>query len=98
MTVMVAQNSSDVLSEWYGQLRVHGAIVLSILMVIGMLGYRVDQANRGTRLKALCDKLTGLANRHCLNETIEREFQRAVRNGRPLSLIMVDIDHFKTFN
>src|SRR5450756_806317 len=98
MTVMVAQNSSAVLREWCDQLRVHGAIVLSILMGIGVLGYRVDQANRATRLQALRDGLTGLANRRCFNETIEREFQRAVRNGQPLSLIMVDIDLFKTFN
>ena len=98
MTVMVAQNSSAVLGEWYGQLRVHGAIVLSILMVIGVLGYRVDQANRATWLHALRDGLTGLANRRCFNEAIEREFRRAMRNGRPVSLIMVDIDHFKTFN
>jgi diguanylate cyclase (GGDEF)-like protein len=98
MTVMVAEDSSAVLSDWYGQLRVHGAIVLSILMVIGVLGYRVDQANRATRLQALRDGLTGLANRRCFNETIEREFRRAARNGLPLSLIMVDIDLFKTFN
>jgi diguanylate cyclase (GGDEF)-like protein len=98
MTVMVAQDSSAVLSDWYGQLRVHGAIVLSILMVIGVLGYRVDQANRSTRQQALRDGLTGLANRRCFNKTIEREFRRAARAGRPLSLIMVDIDFFKTFN
>jgi predicted signal transduction protein with EAL and GGDEF domain len=94
MIVMVAQNSSAVLSEWYDQLRVHGAIVVSILMAIGMLGYRVDQANRTTRLQALRDGLTGLANRRCFNETIEREFKRAARSGQPLSLIMVDIDLF----
>jgi diguanylate cyclase len=87
-----------VLSEWHGQLRVHAAIVLSILMVIGVLGYRVDQANRAARLQALRDGLTGLANRRCFDETIEREFRRAARNVRPLSLIMVDIDLFKTFN
>jgi len=68
------------------------------LTVIGMLGYRVDQANRTTRLQALRDGLTGLANRRCFNETIEREFKRAARSGQPLSLIMVDIDLFKTFN
>jgi diguanylate cyclase (GGDEF)-like protein len=98
MTAAVAQNSSAVLDEWYDQLRVHAAIVLSILMAIGVLGYRVDQANRATRLQALRDELTGLANRRCFNETIIREFQRAARSGRPLSLIMVDIDLFKTFN
>jgi hypothetical protein len=98
MTVMVAQDSSAVLSDWYGQLRVHGAIVLCILLIIGVLGYRVDQANRATRLQALRDGLTGLANRRCFDQAIERELQRAARNGLPLSLIMVDIDNFKTFN
>jgi hypothetical protein len=37
------------LGEWYGQLRVHGAIVLSILMAIGVLGYRVSIKPIGTR-------------------------------------------------
>jgi diguanylate cyclase (GGDEF)-like protein len=98
MTAMVAQDSSAVLSEWQGQLRVHGAIVLSILTAIGVLGFRVDQANREARRQALSDGLTGLANRRCFDETIEREFRRAARTGRPLSLIMMDIDYFKTFN
>jgi diguanylate cyclase (GGDEF)-like protein len=98
MTAMVAQNSSAVLNEWYGQLRVHGAILLSILIIIGVLGYRLDQANRTTRLQALRDELTGLANRRCFNEAIAREFRRAARSGQPLSLIMVDIDFFKAFN
>jgi diguanylate cyclase (GGDEF)-like protein len=58
----------------------------------------VDQANRATRMQALRDGLTGLANRRCFNETIEREFRRATRYGQALSLIMMDIDLFKTFN
>jgi diguanylate cyclase (GGDEF)-like protein len=98
MTAIVARNSSEVLIEWYGQLRVHGAIVICILIMIATLGYKVDQANRTTRRQALCDGLTGLANRRCFNMTINSEMHRAVRNGRPLSLIMVDVDHFKTFN
>src|SRR5665647_514584 len=98
MIVLVAENRSAILSEWYGQLRVHGAIVLSILIVIGVLGYRVDQANRATQMEAVRDGLTGLANRRCFNETIEREFKRAARIKQPLSLIMVDIDLFKAFN
>jgi diguanylate cyclase (GGDEF)-like protein len=97
MIVLVAQDSSAIL-KWRGQLRVHGVIVLSILMVIGVLGYRVDQADRATRMLALHDGLTGLANRRCFNELIEREFGRAARNGQPLSLIMMDIDLFKSFN
>jgi diguanylate cyclase (GGDEF)-like protein len=98
MSAMVAEDSAVILSEWRGQLRVHGVIVLCILLVIGVLGYRVDRANRATRVQALCDGLTELPNRRCFDLTIEREFQRTARNGRPLSLIMVDIDLFKSFN
>jgi len=92
MTVVVAENSSTILSEWYSQLRVHGMIVLCILVVIGVLGYRVDQANRATRMQALRDGLTGLANRRCFNDRLEQEYGRAARNRQPLSLIMVDLE------
>lgn len=98
MIAMVAENSSTILEEWHSQLRVHGAIVLCILAVIGVLGYRVDQANRATRMQALRDGLTGLANRRYFNDRLEQEFGRAARNRQPLSLIMVDLDLFKSFN
>ena len=98
MTAVVTEDSAAVLTEWHGQLRVHGAIVLAILGVIGVLGYRVDQANRAMRMQALRDALTGLANRRCFNETIEREFARAARHWQPLALIMMDLDLFKSFN
>ncbi len=98
MLALVAQDSSEVLREWRGQLRNHGAIVLGILVVVGFLGYRLDQANRATRMQALRDALTGLANRRCFNEAMELEFRRARRTGQPLSLIMADLDLFKSFN
>ena len=44
------------------------------------------------------DALTGLHNRHWLEMVLERQIQRARMDGRPLCLIMIDIDHFKTFN
>ncbi len=44
------------------------------------------------------DPLTGLFNRRYLEETLERELARAARNRTPLGIIMIDIDHFKTFN
>jgi len=98
ITAVVAQDSAAILREWYGQLRVHFAIVLSILAVIAAVAYRLEQANRATRMQALRDGLTGLANRRCFNETIEQEFRRATRHGQALSLIMMDIDLFKNFN
>ncbi len=50
------------------------------------------------REQAIRDPLTGLYNRRFLNETIEREFERARRNQQPLSIVMIDIDHFKSIN
>jgi diguanylate cyclase (GGDEF)-like protein/PAS domain S-box-containing protein len=44
------------------------------------------------------DSLTGLANRRCFDETLAAEWQRALRQQLPLSLLMVDIDHFKRYN
>ncbi len=44
------------------------------------------------------DKLTGLANRHFFAEFWEVEWKAAVRNSTSISVIMIDIDHFKLFN
>jgi two-component system chemotaxis family response regulator WspR len=42
--------------------------------------------------------VTGVANRRRFEETLGREWRRAVRDGLPLSLVMIDIDEFKAFN
>ena len=44
------------------------------------------------------DGLTGLANRRCFDETLNAEWQRALRQRQPLSLLMVDVDNFKAYN
>lgn len=48
--------------------------------------------------QAVRDALSGLHNRRYLDETLPREIARAKREGYPLSLIMLDIDHFKKIN
>lgn len=50
------------------------------------------------RTQALRDPLTGMFNRRYLEETLEREISRAQRRDLPLSLVMLDIDHFKRLN
>lgn len=47
---------------------------------------------------AMTDQLTGLFNRHKLNDFLKSEVERARRYGRPLSLIMLDLDDMKTIN
>jgi len=44
------------------------------------------------------DGLTGLANRRCFDDTLHSEWARALRQGQPLSLLMVDVDNFKAYN
>ncbi|GIW06509.1 MAG: hypothetical protein KatS3mg060_1314 [Dehalococcoidia bacterium] len=50
------------------------------------------------RSQSIRDPLTDLYNRRFLEETLERELMRAQRTGRPLSVMMIDVDHFKRFN
>jgi diguanylate cyclase (GGDEF)-like protein len=48
--------------------------------------------------KALFDPLTGLRNRHHLEDTLRTQMTQAMRNEEPLSCLMIDIDHFKRIN
>jgi len=50
------------------------------------------------RQLATTDSLTGALNRRAFLETAEKSFQVARRHGRPLSLLMIDADHFKAIN
>ena len=47
---------------------------------------------------AFLDGLTDIPNRRGLEQTLTREWERAKRSGTPLSALMIDVDHFKTFN
>ncbi len=63
---------------------------------------RVEAALRESeeRLRELAirDPLTGLFNRRYLDETLPREFNRCRRDNEPLTVAMLDLDHFKRFN
>ena len=51
-----------------------------------------------TKYLSITDELTGLSNRRCFDNTLEKEFLRALRYNNNLTLVMFDIDHFKTVN
>jgi len=63
-----------------------------------VLTRKLDEANQElTRLSSL-DGLTSIANRRQFDETLLREWRRASRQGKPLALLLCDVDKFKQFN
>jgi diguanylate cyclase (GGDEF)-like protein len=55
-------------------------------------------ANLELERLATQDSLTGLANRRRFDEVLQLEIRRAAREGTVLSLLLIDLDHFKGFN
>lgn len=53
---------------------------------------------REYQLTAIIDELTGLYNRRWLREILARQMKRSLVNSAPLSLLMIDVDHFKMIN
>ena len=58
----------------------------------------LQQANRHLERLSAIDGLTGIANRRRFEAAFDAEWRRAGRSGTPLSVVMVDLDHFKAFN
>ncbi len=77
-------------------------VTLLLALLLTLLTLRTLRANnelieRMSRL-AQQDGLTGIANRRTLDEAVPVEFARARRSGQPLTLVMIDLDHFKRYN
>src|SRR5476649_1809338 len=68
--------------------------------VVETLRDMTDEKKAQVALQQLAtrDGLTGLANRRCFDDTLQAEWQRALRHQQPLSLLMVDVDNFKQYN
>ncbi|HTM06904.1 MAG TPA: diguanylate cyclase [Verrucomicrobiae bacterium] len=68
------------------------------LMARLSVGERLTRQRREIEKQAAHDALTGLHNRRLFEERLNHEFERARRYGRPLSVLMVDVDDFKKIN
>ncbi len=82
-----------------------GAGVLATLVFLGLvlssarrLNRQVEQAQAALERQAHEDELTGLFNRRHFFARLGQELSRARRHGRWLSLVMMDLDHFKNVN
>ena len=79
---------------------VYGLVLLLLAVIITSLFWmrRLNALNQQLSMMAQTDALTQLTNRHGLNLTLEKDLDRAKRYQYPLSVIMIDIDHFKSIN
>jgi diguanylate cyclase (GGDEF)-like protein len=101
-TAQAARDAEAFLSA--SRIAVVGFAVLTVVLaaVLSFLTLRALQANRELlhRLEqnALKDPLTGTVNRRGLDEALPHERARAARSGEPLTVVMIDLDHFKRYN
>ncbi|MCK1791815.1 sensor domain-containing diguanylate cyclase [Pseudomonas violetae] len=105
LTVIVALSGNDVFAAWQRTALVisgaTGVLCIGLLWLSWLLcrelGLR-HHAEQELAQLAATDALTGVANRRILDLTLRHEWFRAQRSGQPLSVLMIDADHFKAFN
>jgi two-component system, cell cycle response regulator len=72
--------------------------VVCAALGLAMENAALDAASKKLKSLAEKDELTNISNRRNILHILQREIDRARRYGKPLSLAMVDVDHFKTWN
>jgi diguanylate cyclase (GGDEF)-like protein len=105
LIVDVAPAETDIYAQWRERAVRVGVVMLLVCaafvgvaqLFVRALGQK-DRAEAALLKLAQTDGLTGLANRRTLDEILEREWHRAVRAKQPLSVLFVDLDHFKAYN
>ncbi|BAN50059.1 sensor domain-containing diguanylate cyclase [Metapseudomonas resinovorans] len=112
LVVSVSLSRQEVLAEWGRKAVVVACLVavlvLALILVGGSLVARLRKRivaaqsialeNRELQHLAHRDSLTGISNRRQFDHALRTEFHRAATVGTPLALVMIDVDHFKSFN
>jgi diguanylate cyclase (GGDEF)-like protein len=99
-TVVGALECRRALARGHRVHRIRGAVIEGLETLAAELGSALwrDDLLKETERAALTDGLTGLANRRFFDIELARRLEEARRMERPLSLCLMDIDHFKSFN
>lgn len=105
LVVSVATAMEDIFAAWRMKAIITGTTLLSLLAALVTLWVllrremrRRTEAEKLLLQAANTDALTGLSNRRSFDAALEREWSRALREELPISLILLDVDHFKLFN
>jgi diguanylate cyclase (GGDEF)-like protein len=105
LVVVVGLSRAHVFAPWWSKILVLSGIFAtmagSVLFLVWMLETELRRrasAESAAAELARTDVLTQLANRRWFEEVMTREWARAERDGHPISLVMIDADHFKRFN
>jgi len=111
--IIFVNKKSSIFSLYLKEMLIGSSIVLFLFLFVTLCGlYRILKARKelqflNIKLKeahmraddlAHHDPLTGLFNRRALMKIIDHEINRNYRNGHPMSLVIIDIDHFKLIN
>jgi diguanylate cyclase (GGDEF)-like protein len=101
----VALSTEDMYANWRRRAWVFGTIVAVLdVLIIWFAMLFSQQLRRRTeveaelRVLARTDGLTSLGNRRALDEIGPKEWRLARRGGQPLSVLLIDVDHFKGYN
>ncbi|MGQ7861254.1 diguanylate cyclase [Pseudomonas sp. 32A] len=105
LVVVVALSTNDIFAPWKrAALLISGAtgvLCIGLLWLTWMLCMELRKRHRAEQVLselAATDALTGLANRRTLDQRLRLEWDRAQRSAEPLTVLMIDVDHFKAFN
>jgi len=105
LIVIVALSTDEVYASWRRTAAIVGTatgmLCLTLLWLCLMMTRELRRrmsAERELATLASTDSLTGLANRRSLDRALRTEWARSQRSGKPMSLLMIDVDHFKAFN
>jgi len=105
LVVLVGKPWDSILSLWRTEATRIGAIMVGLILFMlavtlflaREIGRRAEAEDKLEEL-ATTDALTGLKNRRKFDTEIDTEWRRAARQQMPLALLMIDADHFKSYN
>ena len=105
LVVLVGKPWAAILSLWRTEATRIGAIMVALILFVlattlflaREIGRRA-QAEEKLEELATTDALTGLKNRRKFDAEMDAEWRRAARHNMPVALLMIDADHFKSYN